>query len=151
MPGHVFVTRTDIRYLRCHAWLLPTDTSLSVTAVWKKDVSPVALAKLEAVVNGPARYSDDWLRETRRTIVMQPWFEARGNAPAPIPILTNVGRDDDTPVDWYLKGLQQFLDIAHELCKGRVEWEESRSLLSLSLERGREVKPKARALWPLQF
>ncbi len=37
MPGHLFITRADIRHLACDAWLLPTDTALTIEDIWTRD------------------------------------------------------------------------------------------------------------------
>lgn len=40
-PGHVFVIMGDIRNINCDAWLLPTDSALSLSRSWREDTELV--------------------------------------------------------------------------------------------------------------
>jgi hypothetical protein len=45
-----------------------------------------------------------------RAVQLKPWHLPQGRAPAPVPILTDIGGLDDTPLSWYAESLQQFID-----------------------------------------
>ncbi len=106
MAGHVFVTRSDLTGLRCDAWLLPTDQSLSLTGQWAGRLSRPALDHIAGLRRDPSRLPAGWGDAGIRVTPLG------GQGPADRtarPYLVNVGGHSATPVAWYLEGARQFL------------------------------------------
>lgn len=112
MEGHVFVTRADVRRLAADAWLLPTDAAGRVEADWLKCHDKDGLLTTpngRVAVDLPAAWSDSGERTMRLDVggsVSTPW-------------LTNVGGTRETPIDWFVRGAQQFVERAAVDCLGR--------------------------------
>jgi SIR2-like domain len=100
MAGHMYLVRGDIRRLSCDSWLMPTDSGGSVTDSWKTD--PVIAHHLEGTLL--KRCLDGWpvrSRSFRMTDDRRPAIWA-----------TDVGGGTDTPLEWYIEGVEAFLSSA---------------------------------------
>jgi SIR2-like domain len=93
--GHVFIARGDVRRLACDAWLMPADAHGRVQDKW---LLPGAR---EQPWPTPPR---DGQAGKRRVLQLRDWPADR-----PRPWLVNVEGDPETPADWYVEGVRQFL------------------------------------------
>ena len=107
MSGHVFVVHSDITALRCDAWLLPSDRYLNITGGWLLQ----APAEARNALCSPTLRTR-WDLRSSRTLEIDPWYPELGSAPAPVPILTDVGASSDQTIDWYIEGLTEFVEAA---------------------------------------
>ena len=121
-PGHVFVTRGDITKLRCSAWLLPTDSGGFVVEAWRRAAQRAPFGNVPADGISPLR--------GRRAVALQPWFGPMGDAPAPVPILTDTGGTELTELAWYVESVRAFVDTALSVCTHPASWRE-RPLLAV--------------------
>jgi hypothetical protein len=131
MPGHVFVTRGDMKRLMCDAWCLPCDRALRIVPGWLEasegfDAGPVAEAYLEAVRGYFVEqlYAGGKIRrfEARRDRLTEAWDDEDSArvvgftewSGGPRPWLVHVGSHPQRPIEWYMEGLRQFLERANQ-------------------------------------
>ncbi len=135
MPGHVFVTRGDMKRLMCDAWCLPCDRALRIVPSWLEsserfDTGPAAedylravrgyfveqvyatgkIRRLEAV---PERLTEAWDEEGPARVVGLADWEG-----GPRPWLVHVGSHPQRPIEWYMEGVRQYLERANEALVG---------------------------------
>lgn len=109
MPGHVFITRGDLRKLCCDAWLVPTDEGLGVRWVWREAASKSLLDHLERLHRREAQLPRGWGNDGIRVIAFEDWPKE------PRPYLVNVGGPPpfeyaNSDSDWYMEGVHQFFE-----------------------------------------
>jgi SIR2-like protein len=139
MPGHVFVTRGDMRRLACDAWSLPCDVGGLVVPSWLTQSDPLAgpagerylerirdsFCEVEFAYRGrgvrrlaaiPERFEgiEDWGDEQRRAARFRDWDPAWG----PRPWLVNVGTGRQRSIEWYCKGLLDYVGDAADALGG---------------------------------
>ena len=103
MPGHVFVTRSDLTRLSCSAWLLPTDAQGRVMSHWvgATGVDPALVDDTGCLRETlPPGWGTDELRTFRLST-------ANGRAVW----ATNTARTDAT-AEWYAAGVRDFVRAA---------------------------------------
>jgi hypothetical protein len=100
MAGHLYLIRGDIRRLSCDSWLMPTDRVGSVTDSWATD--PIVANHLDGGLL--KRCLGGWpapSRSFRMTVDRRPAIWP-----------TDVGGGADTPIEWYIEGVEAFLHLA---------------------------------------
>ena len=118
--GHLFIVRGDIRRLACDAWLLPCDARGRPHEKWLLPETPLPPAP-----NLPA----SWNRGESRALPVG-WSPGPGAGPW----LVNVEGSDDTPPEWYVEGVRQFLEAVRPSVDDRPRWfPRERPLVALPL------------------
>jgi hypothetical protein len=116
----VFVTWGDLTTLACDAWLLPTDQAHDVEDSFRNPV---------AGVRWPDRTAE-WQNEQVRSCPVPEWNAAE----QPWPWFTNMGGSGDTAVEWYLRGVRDFVrGAAGQLGGGSPFLNRARPLLALPI------------------
>lgn len=114
MKGHVFIVRGDITKLACDAWLTPCD--------YRAEPNPYFVPSF---LKGPFKGSP--FNAGQRVQKLSDWPENR-----PQPWLVDVGGTEDTPAEWYIKGVAGFLEAAKASIVGKTPlFGRSRPLLAL--------------------
>lgn len=114
MKGHVFVVRGDISKLACDAWLTPCDYEAKPERKW-----------IPSFWKGPFEGSP--FQQGQRVQKLPNWPEKM-----PQPWLTNVGGTDNTQVEWYIKGVADFLEtVKTDLVDKEPLYGRSRPLLAM--------------------
>ncbi len=123
--------RGDLTRFGCDAWLLPTDRVRHVTRSWWRNPSLVPLLRAAGCWRHGAK--PDFIAPFEGRVL--PLLDALDGQPArPIPCLTRVGNRADTPLEWYIEGVEAFVDVAlAALAEGRVLSRRARPLLALPL------------------
>src|SRR5262245_44461744 len=106
MASHVFIVRSDIRYLGCDAWLLPCGSRGRPAQEW----IPRHLRSFDKWPERPADFTSTGLRVLEVTA----W-----PSDEPRPWLVNVGGRAGQDVSWFVHGLQQALDAVLPTLSGR--------------------------------
>jgi hypothetical protein len=140
MLGHVFVTRGDMRRLACDAWSLPCDRGGLVVPSWLRSDDPLAGPAGEAYLERIRSYFsvadfnyrgrsyrrfsaiaerfegyEGWADEDSRSARFREWEASWG----PRPWLVNVGSGPNRAIDWYCRGLAQYLEDANSALAGQ--------------------------------
>jgi hypothetical protein len=97
---HVFVVMADLLHLECDAWLLPTDSNVSIRAHWQK-----AHPELQRLAEGSC--DDLFLSGRIFAKVIQGW-----DIPSPQPILTAVPDDNNWSPEVVAERLEAFVHTA---------------------------------------
>lgn len=126
MAGHLFITRSDLTRLHCDAWLLPTSRGFHVVRGWP--LRRAQRATISALERSTLPHPEGWSRSGVRVRVLR---EGRLTDNEPFPVLANVGRSFEAPVEWYLEGVLQFLDKSCVL--DRITHSRERRLLAVPL------------------
>ncbi len=128
VAGHLFVVQGDLTRLACDAWLLPCDRTLRISSSsWLRDNSRLATsgAELRLKVDPPPGWGDE----------VRAFCPAEGRAEdSPRLWLVDSGGGTASSLDWYLKGVEQFLAGAtNDLAETGARLQRSRPLLALPL------------------
>jgi hypothetical protein len=108
VAGHVFITQSDLTRLRCDAWLLPTDSSLTVEPFWLR-LAPSGIRRPTQGGQLRLEATASWKKGETRVRKLSEW---PAGGPEPQTWLVNVGGAPGTPVEWYLEGVRQFVAAA---------------------------------------
>jgi len=101
---------------------------MDVTQSWRDS----ALSATSCTVDW-ASLRQTWLKKGARAQAIAPWYPALGSAaPAPIPILTDVGGWEGREISWYLSGLSDFIGVAKAALSPNAKWR-SKPLLAIPL------------------
>src|SRR4051812_38332531 len=119
MSGHVFTVRGDLRRLACDAWLMPAGAHGRPQDKWLLPDTPAPRwPELPAA----------WREGGRRVLPLDDW------PGGPRPWLVNVEGDHDTPSEWYVEGVRQFLDAVRRWLPDHPRWlERATPLVALPL------------------
>lgn len=104
---HVFVTRADLTHLACHAWMCPTDRTLSVRPYWREHVTG-----LDAAI---ADFDDTEFRAGRRHASPAPNWELD----QPLPVFTAVPYSGFGSADELVEIIEEFIAIGAEAVRAR--------------------------------
>lgn len=116
MGGHVFITRGDLTKLACDAWLLPTDSLISVTTGFRSGL-PSGLKEhlkrlhLRRLKDGSASRSPAQFADEPRVLAVSEGIDATRD---PRPYLVNIGGSHGRGVGWYVSGVVEFLRVSAE-------------------------------------
>lgn len=119
--GHVFVVRSDIRYLACDAWMLPTDDALRVVGSWFDSCPFLARRRGNPSKSGQTDDSEFLLRlephdnDARvgpyRVVDLGP-AGAEDAQPASRVYAVGIGATETAEDEWFLDGLEAFVRLA---------------------------------------
>lgn len=137
MPGHLFITRGDIRHLACEAWLLPTAADVHVRRLWFKDDKRLR-AVIESGRHLDVRSSTPGWRggDTRVALLLPATTPARdgGELACPAVWLANVGGHERTEASWLVEAVVDFVRAAGPDAAQRVDRDRrDRPLLAIPL------------------
>src|SRR5215216_5208393 len=128
MGGHLYIVYSDLTKLACDAWLVPTDTYLTVRRKWLSGLSPVVRERLDDLRRDANERPIAWGNQGTRVIPLT----GVGASQAPSPYLVNVGNRAGTPATWYAAGIEQLLErIRYDVNSDRIRLRGSRPLVAI--------------------
>lgn len=134
--GHVFVVRGDLTRFGCDAWLLPTDRVRHVARSWWRNPSLVPMLQAAGCwCHGDKPAFIAPLDERSAPLVSAVDGASPESHRGPVPCLTRVGNRPDTPLEWYIEGVEAFVEAALQAIArhGPVLSRRDRPLLALPL------------------
>ena len=96
MAGHVFLVNGDITKLYCDSWLLPGDRKLQPRSQWS--------AENECLRDRLEKKALSKIDQYPRVFEFTDWSRDAG----PKPWLVDMGGNQETKFDWYIKGVKEF-------------------------------------------
>jgi hypothetical protein len=112
MSGHFFVVDGDLTKIACDAWLLPTDSSFSITDIWARAIGLRGAARLEEPRWSPGEYA----RRYRRITGSDVWL----------------GKVGGQGTAGFVEAAQQFVRGAAAQCRRAADAEGRRPLLAIN-------------------
>lgn len=136
MPGHLFITRGDIRHLACEAWLLPTAADVHIVPLWFEGDDRLRAAIESDRHRGVGSSTPGWRAGKTRVALLLPATAARDGSELARPAvwLANVGGHEGTEVSWLVEAVVDFVRAAAPNAAKRVDRDRrDRPLLAIPL------------------